>query len=115
MISSFHGILTTEVAMHRLAAKFVLQLLTYDLRDNCIAICKGLLDPANTDKNIIKKYITGDTMWVYRFNVVTKMQSSQWAGKILQGQKMDDRSVITNSYPGTNFESLVLSGSAKIS
>lgn len=29
-------------------------------------------------------------MWEYRFNMATKMQSSQWAGKFFTDQKRDE-------------------------
>jgi hypothetical protein len=52
-----HEILTENLGMHRIAAKFVPRLLTDDQKQNRVDVSKELLDRANDDnvlKNIIK-------------------------------------------------------------
>jgi hypothetical protein len=39
------------------------------------------LDRASEDENFLKIIITGIEIWVYGYDVQTKMQSSQWVGK----------------------------------
>jgi outer membrane lipoprotein-sorting protein len=37
-----------------------------------------MLECANGDSEFLKIVITGDEMWVYRYDLETKVQSSQW-------------------------------------
>jgi len=41
-----------------------------------------LFDRSNADENFLKNVITGDETWVYGYDVETKVQSSQWVGKL---------------------------------
>src|SRR5215469_14618747 len=85
--SSCHTILTEKLKMHRVAAKFVLCLLTEEQKQNRVAVSQKLLDRLNIDENFLKNVITGDEMWVYGYDVETKVQSSQWVGKSSPRQK----------------------------
>ena len=79
--SSCHKILTEKLKMHRVAAKFVPRLLTEEQKQNHVTVSQELLDRSNTDENFLKNVITGDEMWVYGYDVETKVQSLQWVGK----------------------------------
>ena len=80
-IGSCHQILTEELRMRRVSAKFVPRLLTDDQKENRVEISEELLANANGNENFLKNIITGDETWVYGYDVETKMQSSQWMGK----------------------------------
>jgi AraC-like DNA-binding protein len=80
-----HEILTENLGMHRFAAKFVSHLLTDDQKQNRVDMSQELLHRANGD-NFSKNIITGDT-WVYRYDVETKVESSQWVSKTLPRPK----------------------------
>jgi hypothetical protein len=75
-----HEILSENLDMHRIAAKFVPHLLMDDPKQNRVDMSKELLDRANDD-NFLKNIITGDETWVYGYDVKTKVQSSQWVTK----------------------------------
>ena len=79
--SSCHTILTEKLKMHRVAAKFVLRLLTKEQKQNRVTVSQELLDRSNTDENFLKNVITCDETWVYSYDVETKVQLSQWVGK----------------------------------
>jgi len=79
--SSCHTILTEKLKMHHVAAKFVPRLLTEEQKQNRVTLSQELLDHSNTDENFLKNVITGDEMWVYGYDVESKVQSSQWVGK----------------------------------
>jgi len=79
--SSCHTILTEELKMHCVAAKFVPRLLTEEQKQNRVTVSQELLDRSNTDDNFLKNVITGNETWVYGYDVETKVQSSQWVGK----------------------------------
>jgi hypothetical protein len=48
-----HEILTENSGMHRVAAKFVLHLLSEDQKQNCVDVGKELVNYANADKNFL--------------------------------------------------------------
>ena len=79
--SSCHTILTENLKMHRVAAKFVPRLLTEEQKQNRVIVSQELLDRSNTDENLLKNVITGDEKWVYGYDAETEVQSSQWVGK----------------------------------
>jgi len=56
-------------------------LLTDNQKENCVEISQELLSNANGNENFLKNIITGDEMWVYGYDIETKMHLSQWIGK----------------------------------
>jgi hypothetical protein len=76
-----HTILTKELEMHCVAAKFVPCLLTDEQKSNYVTVNQELFDHSNADKNFLKNVITGNEMCVYRYDIETKVQLSQWVGK----------------------------------
>jgi len=71
-------ILTCDLNMHRVAAKFVPRLLIPEQKEHCIAICQELRQHALDDPSFMSRVITGDESWVYGYDPKTKQQSSQW-------------------------------------
>ena len=80
-VGSSHHILTEELKMHRVAAKYVPLLMKSDQQAHCVQVCQDLLDHSENDKEFLSKIITGDESWVYGYDVETKVQSSQWTSK----------------------------------
>ena len=78
---SCQAILIEKLNMYRVAAKFVLRVLTEDQKANCVNISQELLDRVIVDENFLKTTVTGDETWVYGYDVETKAQSSQWVGQ----------------------------------
>ena len=66
--------------MHRVSTKFMLRLLTDNQNENRVEISQELLANANGNEKFLKNIIT-DEMWVYGYDVETKMQSSLFMGK----------------------------------
>ena len=77
-----HQILTDKLKMLRVAAKFVPRLLTDAQKENRVTFSQELFDRSNADENFLKNVITSDETWVYGYDVETKVQSSQWMGKL---------------------------------
>jgi len=71
-------ILTCDLNMHRIAAKFVPRLLTPEQKEHRVAICQELCQCAVDDPTFMSRVITGDESWVYGYDPETKQQSSQW-------------------------------------
>jgi len=77
-----HQILTDKLKMRRVTAKFVPRLLTDAQKENHVTVSQELFDRSNADENFLKNVITGNETWVYGYDVETKVQSSQWMGKL---------------------------------
>ncbi|XP_064100988.1 protein GVQW3-like [Macrobrachium nipponense] len=75
---SVHTILTEDLAMRRVSAKFVPKLLVEQQKQLRLEIAEDLLDCANSDSDFMKSIITGDETWVYGYDPETKFQLSQW-------------------------------------
>ena len=74
---SVHSILTEDLNLWRVSAKFVPKLLMEQQKELWKEISEDMLDLANHDPEFIKTIITGDETWVYGYNPETKFQSSQ--------------------------------------
>ena len=77
---SCDAILTDDLHMKRVCAKFVLRMLTDDQCEQCQKIASDLLEHSCEDEQFCKNIVTGDKSWVYRYDPETKQQSSQWKG-----------------------------------
>ena len=75
---SVHSILTEDLCMQRVSAKFIPKLLTKQQKEIHVEIVQDILDCANNDLEFMKTIITGDETWVYGYNPKTKFQSSLW-------------------------------------
>jgi hypothetical protein len=74
-----HEILTENLYMHHVAAKFIPHQLSEDQKQNHhVDVSKELVDLANADENFSKNIVTGADTWVCRYDIETKIQSSQW-------------------------------------
>ena len=72
-------ILTEDLRMRRVTAKFVPRLLKAEQKDDRMSICTDLRDRAQNDPNFMSSVITGDECWVYGYDPETKQMSSQWS------------------------------------
>ncbi|BFZ13051.1 hypothetical protein BsWGS_16090 [Bradybaena similaris] len=75
---SVQAILTEDLGMRRVSAKFVPKLLSADQKDNRVSAAADLIDCVENNENFLKTVITGDESWVYGYDPETKVQSSQW-------------------------------------
>ena len=72
-------LLTEDLRMRSVTAKFVPCLLTAEQKDDRMSICTDLSDRAQNDPNFMSSVITGDECWVYGYDPETKQMSSQWS------------------------------------
>ncbi|XP_072145081.1 histone-lysine N-methyltransferase SETMAR-like [Dermacentor andersoni] len=75
---SAHFIKTEDLAMKRVAAKFVPKLLTVQQKQLRVEVSQDMLDSTNSDLDFMNTIITGDDSWVYGYDPVTESQLSQW-------------------------------------
>ena len=71
-------ILTEDLQMRRVSAKFVPRLLMAEQKDDRVSICTDLREQAQSDPNFMSSVITGDESWFYGYDPETKQISSQW-------------------------------------
>jgi len=71
-------ILTEDLQMRCVSAKFTPRLLTAQQKDDRVSVCTDLHERAQNDLNFMSSVITGDKSWVYRYDPETKQMSSQW-------------------------------------
>jgi len=71
-------VLTEELGMHRVAAKFVPRILTADQKQQRVNFCTELRQLASDDETFLSRAITGDESSVYGYGSETKRQTSQW-------------------------------------
>jgi len=70
--------LTEDLNMKRVSAKFVPQLLTEDQKNNCLNVCYDLREQAGNDPQILSNVVTGDETWCYVYDPKKKQVWSQW-------------------------------------
>lgn len=75
---STHSILREDLALRRIAAKFVPRLLTNEQKQLRLEVSQDMLDSVAKDSGFMDTIITGDESWVYGYDPETKAQSSQW-------------------------------------
>ena len=76
--TSVHQILSEELTMKKLCAKFVPKKLTIEQKDNRKDVCHHLLERIQRDRNFLKKVIIGDEIWIFEYDPEIKRQSKEW-------------------------------------
>ena len=76
--SSVQRILTQDLGMRHVIAKFVPRLLTEDQRKSRLAVCQDLKKELQNDPNFLSRVITCDESWCYGYDPESKQASSQW-------------------------------------
>jgi hypothetical protein len=74
-------ILTENLNMRRIAAKFIPRLLTNYQKQRLVNVCLQLREKVNEHPTFISGMITDDEYWIYGYDPETKQQSSQWKSK----------------------------------
>ena len=79
-MGSCDAILSNDLHMKRVCAKFVLSLLTDDQCEQRQTIARDLFERSCEDVQFLKNIVRGDESWVYRYDPETEQQLSQWKG-----------------------------------
>jgi len=72
-------ILTEDLRMRHVTAKFVPCLLTAEQKDDRLSVCTDPCDQTQNDPHFMSSVITGGECWVYGYDLETKQMSSQWS------------------------------------
>jgi histone-lysine N-methyltransferase SETMAR len=70
-IGSVHTILTADLGLRRVSAKFVPKLLTVEQKQLRQEITQDILDCVESDSNFLNTVITDDESWVYGYDPET--------------------------------------------
>jgi len=76
--SSCQRILTVDLNMRCVAAKFVPCLLKQEQKNTRLTLCQDLKNQIESDPNFLSKVITGNKSWCYGYDPETKQVLSQW-------------------------------------
>jgi hypothetical protein len=71
-------ILSEDLGMQRMAAKFVPNLLLLEQQQLLREVVQDMLDCVSRDPEFLKSVITGDESWACGYDPETEVQSSQW-------------------------------------
>jgi len=69
------AILTQDLNVRRVAAKFVPQILTAEQKEWRLSMATNMLQEAESDENFMGQIMTSDETWVYKYDPETKCQS----------------------------------------
>jgi hypothetical protein len=75
---SVQNIVTTDLNMRLVKAKFVPRVLTVEQKQQRLSISLELRDCAASDSSFLGNVATGDDTWVNGYDPETRVQSSRW-------------------------------------
>jgi histone-lysine N-methyltransferase SETMAR len=79
--SSVYKILTENLGMRKISARWVPKLLTLSEKQIRVQFCQENLDFIADEPDFISTLVTGDETWCYYYDPETKEQSKQWKTK----------------------------------
>ncbi len=79
-IGSCHKILREDLRVKKVAAHYVLKILTTDQCLHRMQVCQRNLDRLAQEPFLLRHVISGDESWVYSFDPVWKHQAASWVG-----------------------------------
>lgn len=82
-IGTVHSILTEDLKMSRICAKFVPKILDDDQKERRKTCAQEMLEQVDNDPDFLEMVVTGDESWIYSYDPQTKMQSSQWKTRLV--------------------------------
>ncbi|UYV60373.1 hypothetical protein LAZ67_1000972 [Cordylochernes scorpioides] len=76
-----HGIVTEDLQMRKVCAKFVPKVLPQDQKELRVLRCKELLDLIQNEPGFLNSVVTGDESWMFEYDPESKRQSCAWHTK----------------------------------
>jgi hypothetical protein len=73
-----HAILSDDLKMRHVSAKFVPKQLTIDQMECRMMVAGDLFVKGGENPTLLTKTVTGDESWVFAYVPNTKMQSAEW-------------------------------------
>ena len=75
---SIHVILSDDLKMRRVSAKFAPRQLTTDQMECRMMVAGDLFEKSTQDPTFLTKIVTGDESWVFAYDLETKVHSAEW-------------------------------------
>lgn len=79
--TTVYRIVSSELNMTRVVARWVPKLLTQEMKMERVRICQQLLCNFEHEENYLDRFVTGDESWFHYYEPESKMQSSVWKTK----------------------------------
>ncbi|UYV78563.1 hypothetical protein LAZ67_16002005 [Cordylochernes scorpioides] len=76
-----HGIVTEDLQMRKVCAKFVPKVLTQDQKELRVLRCQELLDLLQNEPGFLNSVVTRDESWMFEYDQKSKRQSCAWHKK----------------------------------
>ena len=77
-VGTAHSIITEQLEMRKLAAKWVPHLLSEEQRQVRVRVCRSHLQRLRREPGLLNRIVTGDETWCYSFDPLLKSQSAEW-------------------------------------
>ena len=61
-----------------ICAKMVPKLLNEGQKERHVQVCQHILEQLKTEPNLLKRVVTGDESWIFKYDPLTKRQSLKW-------------------------------------
>ena len=77
-VGTVDTILTNDLKLHKVCAKFVPKILSRDQRQIRVECCTDILQMIEADFKFLNNIVTCDESWVFTYDPESKRQSAQW-------------------------------------
>ena len=71
-------IITEDLGMRKIFAKMVPRLLNEGQKERRVPMCQDILEQLETEPNMLKRVVTGDESWIFKYDPLIKRQSLEW-------------------------------------
>ena len=71
-------IITDYLGMRKICAKMVPRLLNEGQKERRVQVCHDIWRQLETEPNLLKRVVTGDESWIFKYDPLTKQQSLVW-------------------------------------
>ena len=75
---SAQDILVNDLGLRRVAARLVPKDLNFMQKRDRVDVAKDMLSKVDSDPSFIKRIITGDETWIYKYDTHSRHQASEW-------------------------------------
>ena len=71
-------IITKDLEMRKICVKMVPRLLNGGQEERHVQMCQDILEQLETEPNLLKRAVTGDESWIFKYDPLSKRQSLEW-------------------------------------
>ena len=66
------------ISLLKIFSKMLPRLLNEGQKERHVQVCLDILEQLKTEPNLLKRVVTGDESWIFKYNPLTKRQSLEW-------------------------------------